>query len=485
MPKLEDRRPAPKLSYAVGIPEWKWYVGTGIYIDEIETAIAQRKKEVELRIIDNLVKIALVLGGIIGSVCLVAFYVFRKAKKNLDTFTVFFERASSELDEINPDEMNYAELQNLAHSANDMVKARKRAGLELTRAHAVLKTILERSPFGVAVIGKDRKIRWANHYICTLAGVEDATVLCGKECGEYLCPAEQNACPILDRNQVIDNSERMLRRKDGLEIPILKTVMEIEMNGEPVLLETFVDITERKQVEKEKAKLEVQLQQAQKMESIGSLAGGIAHDLNNILFPISGLSELLLLDIPPENPAHERIKQILKSAKRGSDLVQQILAFSRQSNPRKLPIRIQPILQEVLNLVRATIPSNIEITSQISTDCGMVSADPTQVHQIAMNLITNAYHAVEETGGTIHIALKETIISAFGERDDLNDNSILPEGSSGCPIRLMTGGCACITIRTRDRESIKRSSIKYSIPTLPPKNREKARVWGFPWCTAS
>jgi two-component system cell cycle sensor histidine kinase/response regulator CckA len=446
MPKLEDRRPAPKLSYAVGIPEWKWYVGTGIYIDEIETTIELRKKEVELRIIGNLVKIALVLGGIIGSVCLVAFYVFRKAKKNLDSFTVFFERASIELDEINPDEMNYAELQNLAHSANDMVKARKRAGQELTRAHEVLKTILERSPFGVAVIGKDRKIRWANHYICALAGVEDATVLYGKECGEYLCPAEQNACPILDRHQVIDNSERMLRRKDGLEIPILKTVMEIEMNGEPVLLETFVDITERKQVEKEKAKLEVQLQQAQKMKSIGSLAGGIAHDLNNILFPISGLSELLLDDIPPDTPEHKSIQQILKSAQRGSDLVKQILAFSRQSNPRKLPIRIQPILQEVLNLVRATIPSNIEITSHISTDCSMVSADPTQVHQIAMNLITNAYHAVEETGGTIHIALKEAAISAFGERDDLYDNSILQEGSSGCPIRLMAGGYACITI---------------------------------------
>ena len=229
----------------------------------------------------------------------------------------FLKERVSELDEINPDEMNYAELQNLAHSANDMVKARKRAEQELIRAHEVLKTILERSPFGVAVIGRDRKIRWVNHYICALAGVEDATVLCGKECGEYLCPAEQNACPILDRHQVIDNSERILRRKDGLEIPILKTVMEIEMNGEPVLLETFVDITERKQVEKEKAKLEAQLQQAQKMESIGSLAGGIAHDLNNILFPISGLSEMLLDDIPPDTPEHKSIQQILKSAQAG------------------------------------------------------------------------------------------------------------------------------------------------------------------------
>jgi PAS domain S-box-containing protein len=183
---------------------------------------------------------------------------------------------------------------------------------------------------------------------------------------------------------------------------------------------TTLDITDRKNAEKAKAEFESRLLQMQKMESIGSLAGGIAHDLNNILFPISGLSEILLVDIPPDNPGYENIEQIHKSAQRGSDLVKQILAFSRRSNPQKLPIRIQPILKEVLKLVRATIPMNIEITSIIKPECGMVSADPTQIHQIAMNLITNAFHAVEQTGGTINLELKET---EFG-RDDLYDNSI-------------------------------------------------------------
>ena len=167
------------------------------------------------------------------------------------------------------------------------------------------------------------------------------------------------------------------------------------------------------------------------MESIGSLAGGIAHDLNNILFPISGLSEMLLDDIPPGSPEHESIKQIYKSAQRGGDLVKQILAFSRQSKPQKLPIKIQLILKEVLKLVRSTIPMNIEITSHIKPDCGMVSADPTQVHQIAMNLITNAYHAVERNGGTIDIELKETEP---------------PDETSGYSIRLLAGGYACITV---------------------------------------
>ena len=290
----------------------------------------------------------------------------------------------------------------------------------------------------MAVIGRDRKIRWANHYVYSLVGMKDATGLFGKECGEYFCPALQKECPILDRGQMVDNSERILRSQDGIEIPILKTVIEIEMNGESVLLETFMDITERKKAEEEKAKFEAKLQQAQKMESIGSLAGGIAHDLNNILFPISGLSEMLLDDMPPDTPEYKSIEQIHKSAKRGSDLVKQILAFSRQSNPLKLPIRIQPILKEALKLAQATIPRNIEIKSHINTDCGMVSADPTQIHQIAMNLITNAFHAVEQTGGTIDIALKETAIGSFDEKEDLPFHAM--------PGDLLPGRYACITV---------------------------------------
>jgi PAS domain S-box-containing protein len=215
------------------------------------------------------------------------------------------------------------------------------------------------------------------------------------------------------------------RTKDGREIDVqINWEYIYNLNGEVEgIISVISDISDQK-------KLQTQLQQAQKMEAIGSLAGGIAHDLNNILFPISGLSEMLLDDIPSDNPEYESIEQIHKSAQRGSDLVKQILSFSRQSNPRKLPIQIQPILKEVMKLSRATIPMNIEITSHINTDCGMVSADPTQVHQIAINLITNAYHAVEQTGGTINIELKEVEF----EKDELFFHAI------------QSGRYACITV---------------------------------------
>ncbi len=218
--------------------------------------------------------------------------------------------------------------------------------------------------------------------------------------------------------------------RDGRHIPVEITSQVFDLNGEPVVLSAARDISERKQAELEKAKLENQLQQAQKMEAIGSLAGGIAHDLNNILFPISGLAELLLEEMPSKDPAYESLEQILKSARRGSDLVKQILAFSRQSSLQKLPLRIQPILKEVLKLLRAAIPQNIEITCHVASDCGMIFADPTQMHQVLMNLITNAYHAVEQTGGTIDIALKAVVF----ENDELHFRA------------MRSGRYACITV---------------------------------------
>ncbi len=129
------------------------------------------------------------------------------------------------------------------------ITERKKATEALAHAHENLMTILQRAPFGVVIIDKKRSIRWANAAVCHLAGVERMEDLAGKPCGEYLCPAQQNECPILDQGQAVDRSERILRRFDGQEIPILKTVTEITIDGEDLLLETLVDITDRKKAE--------------------------------------------------------------------------------------------------------------------------------------------------------------------------------------------------------------------------------------------
>ncbi|MDM8554254.1 PAS domain-containing protein [Desulfococcaceae bacterium HSG7] len=168
------------------------------------------------------------------------------------------------------------------------------------------------------------------------------------------------------------------------------------------------DITQRMRDEKDRKRLEENLIQAQKAEAIGTLAGGIAHDFNNILFPITGMSELLLEDLAEDSLEYENALEILTAGKRGAELVKQILSFSRQSKHEMVPTRIQKILREVLKLSRSTIPSYIEIIENIQPDCGLIMADPTQIHQVAMNIITNAYHAVEADDGKITVRLRET-----------------------------------------------------------------------------
>jgi nitrogen-specific signal transduction histidine kinase len=148
-----------------------------------------------------------------------------------------------------------------------------------------------------------------------------------------------------------------------------------------------------------------------KLQAIGTLAGGIAHDFNNILFPIVGYTELTMDDVPEDSQARQNLEEVLKAANRAKELVQQILTFSRQSSQERRPLKVQYLIKEATKLLRATIPSSIEIECNIDESCGPIKGDPTQIHQIIMNLCTNAYHAVQETGGKLEVSLKEIYIS--------------------------------------------------------------------------
>lgn len=188
---------------------------------------------------------------------------------------------------------------------------------------------------------------------------------------------------------------------------------------------TAHDITERKQMEKEKKQLEARLWQSQKIEAIGTLAGGIAHDFNNILFPVLGYSEMLLNDAPDGSELKRDLSMIFNGAERASDLVKQILAFSRQKKYDLEPIKVHLVIKEALKLIRSSIPATIDIVQNINKDCGLVMADYTQLHQVAMNLFTNAYHALEEKGGKLNVTLKQVDLMA-------NDLKGIPPGTYIC-----------------------------------------------------
>ena len=177
--------------------------------------------------------------------------------------------------------------------------------------------------------------------------------------------------------------------------------------------------------------LEAQLRQAQKMEALGTLSGGIAHDFNNILGAIIGNVHLLRLDIDSAHPAAQSIGEIEQASNRAKDLVRQILTFSRQQPQVRQIIPLSPIIEEVVRLLRATIPAEVEILKTIEPDVPNVFADGTQIHQVLLNLCTNAWHAIGKVNGRIEIHLRGMLV----ERDDC---SVLP--------KLRRGRYACLCI---------------------------------------
>ncbi|MBU0484888.1 MAG: response regulator [Proteobacteria bacterium] len=206
------------------------------------------------------------------------------------------------------------------------------------------------------------------------------------------------------------NIDHRIILKDGCERIVSEqgVITFDESSGKPVrMVGTIQDITERKRMEEEREILASQLRQAQKMESIGTLAGGIAHDFNNILTPILGYTEIVMQSLPADSENSINLREVLNAGLRAKDLVKQILTFSRSSGEEREPVALQPIIKESLKLLRSSLPTTIKIHENVDPDCSPILANPTQIHQILMNLCTNAYQAMRNNGGKLTVSLSD------------------------------------------------------------------------------
>ncbi|MCF8028284.1 MAG: PAS domain S-box protein [Desulfobacteraceae bacterium] len=299
------------------------------------------------------------------------------------------------------------------------ITERKKAEEALRQSEEKYRVVVENAKEAIFVI-QDGVLKFANKTTkFTGYSIEE---LSSRQFVEFIHPADrakvrENYLKRLEGQSVPDYEYRIIDRSGDVKWVELKAVT-IQWEGRPATLNFLSDISQQKATEEERQKLERRLRQSQKIEALGTLTGGVAHDFNNILSIIMGYTELVQSEIPKDHPAAKSLHQISAAGLRAKDVVRQLLTFNRKGGEEKCGQDISLVVREGLRMMRSTIASYIEIREDISRDLPQIWANPTQIHQLIINLCKNAADAMADKGGTLRVSLSTQTLSqtivAFG-----------------------------------------------------------------------
>ncbi len=288
------------------------------------------------------------------------------------------------------------------------ITAQQSAKRKLLESEQKYRNLVEHSSQGILVVQNDR-LAFVNPFAARAMGYAQEEMV-DQPYRSFVHPddldkAAQRVQKALSGEQIAQNYELRLLRKDGNIIWVLSNAVLIEWKGKPAFMAFQTDITKLKALERENKEFEKKVQMTQKMEAIGTLAGGIAHDFNNILSSIIGFTELSLDEVEKDTSIEANLKQVFAAGIRAKNLVQQILTLSRRDEQDIKPIYLRPLIKEALKMLRSTIPSSIEFRESICNDPLVVNADPTQIHQVIVNLATNAKQAMADATGVLEVSV--------------------------------------------------------------------------------
>ena len=443
MPALKGERPEPKISYAAAIPEWQWYVGTGDFVADLDRELAamlsERKNSMRSRLglIIAVLALFLLLGWYFSR------RLGRQVSENFNEFQNFFDRAAQDAIPLDLDRQTFSEFHALAVAANRMVEERQKAEGVLKNQEKKFRTLFEQvSDYAIVLQHRENQmiIVDLSESACSFHGYRREELI-GQPI-TILDPEETEVKPDDDRLKQLKKGEPIRfevihRRKDGSTFPAEVLIRLVEIDGQELFYSIERDLTEQKKTARQQAELEEQLRQKYKMEAVGLMAGGVAHNFNNSLAIVLGNLEMALRKFNEPDKLKDYIENAQTAVLRARDLVNQIMTYSRKGVHDRTPIYLPIVVDETFKLLRSTNPATIKLSCSMASNNHklLINADPGRIQEALINLYTNAVHAMDEEG--------EIVISLQGVALDQKDIPARYDRAPGkyARLRVQDNGC--------------------------------------------
>jgi two-component system, cell cycle sensor histidine kinase and response regulator CckA len=406
-----------KLSYIYGIPELNWLVGAGFYLDDVETHISSMQAEVYKQI-----KIKIFYFILAAVVIVVLFFLFfswlnHRLKSDMNLLVSFFDRAAHSDETIDQTHIKFDELDRMAQYANKMLMDRRHAEQTLKQSQSMLARAEEISKVGSwEWDATTNTVTWSEELFRIMGKDPKEKAPSFAEQTELYAPedlprVQMAAKAAVEKGMPFELELRLVMKDGTVRHCLARGQAQIGPSGKATrLYGSLQDITANKRAEEEREKLQTQLSQAHKMESVGRLAGGVAHDFNNMLGVILGHTEMAIEQVPQTHPMHADLEEVRKAAKRSADLTRQLLAFARKQTVTPVLLNLNDAVSGMLKMLQRIIGEDIDLRWVPGNGLYPVKMDPSQLDQILVNLCINARDAIGDAGGRVTIETQPSTI---------------------------------------------------------------------------